>query len=154
MKICFALFLLSTAATKAFLPRASFVRPSVYMMAESSEEAVAAAMAASEKFGKSSPEAAAAWETVEEIDASIAHEKANVAVAEKPVVAAKSAAPVAPIIHADTSEAVANALEASKMYGGTSPEARVAWDIVEELDAANRYVPFLCLRQYDFFYSF
>jgi hypothetical protein len=137
MKISFALFLLSNVATNAFVPMASFERPSVNLMAESSEEAVAAAMAISEKFGKSSPEAAAAWETVEEIDASISRLKAQTAVLEKPAVVEKAAAPAAPIIHADTTEAVENALEASKLYGATSQEARVAWDIVEELDAAN-----------------
>ena len=41
-------------------------------------------------------------------------------------------------VHADTSDAVKNALEASRVYGKTSAEARMAWDIVEELDAANR----------------
>ena len=42
----------------------------------------------------------------------------------------------------DTSQAVAAALEASKKYGATSPEARLAWEAVEEQDASdNRYVP-------------
>lgn len=41
----------------------------------------------------------------------------------------------------DSSAAVAAALEASKKYGATSPEARVAWEAVEDMDAAdNRYV--------------
>ena len=29
-------------------------------------------------------------------------------------------------------------MAASEEFGKTSPEARAAWDIVEELDAANR----------------
>lgn len=37
----------------------------------------------------------------------------------------------------DSSEAVKAALEASKKYGATSPEARVAWDIVEEMDSRD-----------------
>lgn len=35
----------------------------------------------------------------------------------------------------DTSSAVQAALQASKQYGATSPEARVAWDAVEEMRA-------------------
>jgi hypothetical protein len=37
----------------------------------------------------------------------------------------------------DTSEYVAAALEASKKYGATSKEARLAWETVEEMDAAD-----------------
>lgn len=37
----------------------------------------------------------------------------------------------------DASAAIQEALEASKKFGATSPEARVAWDIVEELDASD-----------------
>lgn len=41
----------------------------------------------------------------------------------------------------DSSAAVAAALEASKKFGATSPEARLAWEAVEDMDAAdNRYV--------------
>ena len=41
----------------------------------------------------------------------------------------------------DSSKAVAAALEASKKYGATSVEARLAWEAVEDMDAAdNRYV--------------
>jgi len=36
----------------------------------------------------------------------------------------------------DSSAAVADALRASKEYGGTSKEARIAWEIVEEMDAS------------------
>jgi hypothetical protein len=42
---------------------------------------------------------------------------------------------------ADTSELIKEALEASKKYGAASPEARVAWEAVEEVDASdNRWV--------------
>jgi hypothetical protein len=37
----------------------------------------------------------------------------------------------------DSSKAIQDALEASKKYGATSPEARVLWDIVEEMDASD-----------------
>jgi hypothetical protein len=41
----------------------------------------------------------------------------------------------------DASAAIQAALEASRAYGPTSPEARVAWDAVEEMDASdNRFV--------------
>jgi len=40
----------------------------------------------------------------------------------------------------DSSTAVQAALEASKKFGATSPEARVAWDAVEDLAFDNRYV--------------
>jgi hypothetical protein len=40
----------------------------------------------------------------------------------------------------DTSKEVQAALEASKKYGPTSKEARIAWEAVEEMDSAdNRY---------------
>jgi hypothetical protein len=42
----------------------------------------------------------------------------------------------------DTSKEVQAALEASKKYGPTSKEARIAWEAVEEMDSAdNRYGP-------------
>mmetsp|Transcript_24551 Transcript_24551/g.36010 ORF Transcript_24551/g.36010 Transcript_24551/m.36010 type:complete len:210 (+) Transcript_24551:58-687(+) len=37
----------------------------------------------------------------------------------------------------DSAEAIADALAASKEFGPTSKEARVAWDIVEEMDASD-----------------
>jgi CP12 domain len=38
------------------------------------------------------------------------------------------------------SEAIAAAMAASKQFGAASPEARVAWDTVEEINASdNRY---------------
>lgn len=45
------------------------------------------------------------------------------------------------ITRPDAAEAIQAAMMASQMFGKTSPEARVAWDIVEEMDAAcNTYV--------------
>lgn len=37
----------------------------------------------------------------------------------------------------DSSDAIAEALDASKTFGATSKEARVAWGIVEEMDASD-----------------
>jgi hypothetical protein len=37
----------------------------------------------------------------------------------------------------DTSAAIEAALDASKKFGSTSSEARVLWDIVEEMDASD-----------------
>ena len=37
----------------------------------------------------------------------------------------------------DSSAATEAALEASRKFGGTSKEARVAWDIVEEIRASD-----------------
>ena len=42
----------------------------------------------------------------------------------------------------DSSEAVADALRISRQKGTASPEARVAWDIVEELDASDNSVAY------------
>jgi len=41
----------------------------------------------------------------------------------------------------DASDAIKAAQDASEKYGPTSPEAKVAWDTVEEMDASdNTYV--------------
>mmetsp|Transcript_1164 Transcript_1164/g.1902 ORF Transcript_1164/g.1902 Transcript_1164/m.1902 type:complete len:206 (-) Transcript_1164:109-726(-) len=37
----------------------------------------------------------------------------------------------------DSSDAVKAALEASEKYGATSPEARIAWETVEEMDSSD-----------------
>lgn len=44
-------------------------------------------------------------------------------------------------VRPDASAAIQAAMQATKKFGATSPEARVAWDAVEEIDASdNRYV--------------
>jgi CP12 domain len=54
--------------------------------------------------------------------------------------ASAAAATDAAATDAAAAKAVKAALEASKKYGSTSPEARVAWDVVEEINASdNRY---------------
>jgi hypothetical protein len=41
----------------------------------------------------------------------------------------------------DSADLVKEALEISKKFGASSPEARLAWEAVEEVDASdNRYV--------------
>jgi hypothetical protein len=43
----------------------------------------------------------------------------------------------------DSSDLVEKALAASKKFGASSPEARLAWETVEEVDSSdNRYVHF------------
>ena len=37
----------------------------------------------------------------------------------------------------DTTEAIQEAMAASKKFGPTSKEARVAWEAVEEMDASD-----------------
>jgi len=37
----------------------------------------------------------------------------------------------------DATSAIQEALEASKKFGATSPEARLAWEAVEELDSSD-----------------
>lgn len=46
----------------------------------------------------------------------------------------------------DSSKAIKDALEVSKKFGPSSPEAAMAWEIVEELDSSdNRYVSLACV---------
>lgn len=49
----------------------------------------------------------------------------------------RAATVVLSLTKASSIEAIAAATAASKQYGPTSPEARVAWDIVEELNSAD-----------------
>jgi hypothetical protein len=47
----------------------------------------------------------------------------------------------------DSSAAIQQAMEISKTYGASSPEAAVAWDAIEEMDASdNRYVEVISLQ--------
>ena len=71
MKLSLTVALVGSAAAfqPAILVQQSSVR-TTYLHATSAEEAIAAAREASKKYGASSPEAALAWEAVEEIDSS------------------------------------------------------------------------------------
>jgi hypothetical protein len=68
MKLSIALCLIGSAA--AFQPAIVGGRSFRTSLSVSAEQAIAAAKQASEKYGASSPEAALAWEAVEEIDSS------------------------------------------------------------------------------------
>ena len=63
---------LALAACDAFTPVPMGIRSSVRLFNKrvDSSDAVKAAMEATEKYGAKSPEAAAAWDIVEEMDAS------------------------------------------------------------------------------------
>ena len=51
---------------------------------------------------------------------------------------------------ADASELIQEAMAASKKYGAASPEARLAWEAVEDMDAAdNRYVVVMAAHSFD-----
>ena len=59
------------ASATAFAPATFTSSRGFALKSTAAEEAIAAAKAASEKFGADSPEAAVAWEQVEEIDAAL-----------------------------------------------------------------------------------
>jgi len=135
-----SLVILLIASADAFAPMHMGSRASTLLRVTESADAVKEAKAASEEFGATSPEARVAWELVEEIDASNSREKADKKAKEAAALAAEMAEiePCEePTVREDNSEAVKMAMEASEIYGKTSKEARMAWDTVEELDAAN-----------------
>lgn len=106
------------------------------------DEAIGAAMLASKLYGTHSTEARTAWELVEELDAAVSHKKDDVVM--EAAAAARAEEPAKkPVeersVHMDTSDAIKAALQASKEFGKTSPEARMAWELVEEIDAANAH---------------
>ena len=49
-------------------------------------------------------------------------------------------APRLTLLKADSAQAINEAMAASEKFGASSAEARAAWDVVEEIDASNRYV--------------
>jgi len=149
MKLNVSLLLTIGSSVGAFAPRA-FLRPSLSSrlgMQVDTSEAIQQALEASETFGKTSPEARSAWELVEELDAANSHDKslqkqiakkqAEIDALLKQQSATKAVAP--PMVHSDTSDAVKRALEASRVHGASSPEARIAWEEVEEMDASNSH---------------
>jgi hypothetical protein len=72
MKFTISTVALLVASAQAFSPMA-FQRPSSTLLkatADAAEQLIKDAVAISEKYGKNSPEARLAWETVEEINAS------------------------------------------------------------------------------------
>ena len=73
MKISIALLAMAATSATAFtMPQAAGRTVPTALFLTPVEEAIRDAKAATEKFGASSPEAAAAWDIVEEMDASVA----------------------------------------------------------------------------------
>lgn len=71
MKYTIATIALLAASVSAFAPTPAFTRRSSPLMASAdSTQLIKDAVAISEKYGKDSPEARLAWETVEEVNAS------------------------------------------------------------------------------------
>jgi hypothetical protein len=145
MKLQFALFLSLVSGSAAFAPQMISGRRAMSLSIVDTSSAIDEAMAASEEFGKTSPEARSAWDVVEELDAANSRQrqlekqiKAKQEELECLVDAAADAQPAA-TLHSDTSELVKKALEMSRTYGKTSKEARMAWEVVEEVDAANSH---------------
>jgi len=134
------------ATASAFAPQAAFTRQSMALFDThhvDTADAIKAAMAASEEFGKTSVEARLAWDAVEEMDAANSHVKsqetssAPAAVADAPAEAKESAA-----IDSEKmtmSEALAEAKRITEELGISSAEARVAWEIVEEIGATEAH---------------
>ena len=73
MKFSVAFFAMAAKLATAFtMPQAAGRTAPTALFLTPVEDAIREAKAASEKFGASSPEAAAAWDIVEEMDASVA----------------------------------------------------------------------------------
>lgn len=145
MKLSISAFVvLALSSADAFAPMHMASRTPTLLRQTDSADAVAAAKEATEKFGATSPEARIAWELVEEIDAASSHVKSLEKAAKEAAAAAAAAEakeePCAePTVRRDNSEAIKNALQASEIYGKSSKEARLAWELVEEMDAANSH---------------
>ena len=52
-----------------------------------------------------------------------------------PMTASSSSTRLSGTVRPDATDAIAEALRLSEEYGASSPEARVAWDVVEEMDS-------------------
>mmetsp|Transcript_14726 Transcript_14726/g.20494 ORF Transcript_14726/g.20494 Transcript_14726/m.20494 type:complete len:152 (-) Transcript_14726:182-637(-) len=144
MKLALSFGLLATVS--AFAPQAAFTRQSMALFDThhvDTADAIKAAMEASEKFGKTSVEARLAWDTVEEMDAANSHVKdqgstaAPAAVATTPAEAKDSAAIASESM--TMAEALADAKRITEELGISSPEARVAWETVEEIGATEAH---------------
>eukprot|EP00526_Cylindrotheca_closterium_P020672 CAMPEP_0113610790 /NCGR_PEP_ID=MMETSP0017_2-20120614/5213_1 /TAXON_ID=2856 /ORGANISM="Cylindrotheca closterium" /LENGTH=208 /DNA_ID=CAMNT_0000519699 /DNA_START=86 /DNA_END=712 /DNA_ORIENTATION=- /assembly_acc=CAM_ASM_000147 len=167
MKFSTTIAFLAIASTQAFSPsNIQQVRKTTQLFARAdSADLVAEALAASKEFGASSPEARLAWEAVEEVDSSdnSAATQGNVAdyqsklqelaaklkeqqpamavlgeMAEE-IKAVKLSAPVskAGAPSAQLQEAMTTANEITEKLGVSSPEAQVAWEVVEEIAASG-----------------
>jgi len=145
MKLALSFALLATAS--AFAPQAAFTRQSMALFDThhvDTADAIKAAMEASAKYGKTSVEARLAWDAVEEMDAANSHVKQQESDAKPAAVAvAEAAAPKDSAAIASEKmtmkEALAEAKRITEEMGISSPEARVAWEIVEEIGATEAH---------------
>mmetsp|Transcript_68258 Transcript_68258/g.102948 ORF Transcript_68258/g.102948 Transcript_68258/m.102948 type:complete len:145 (-) Transcript_68258:219-653(-) len=137
MKLSTAILFASASVASAFAPSNMFASRGQALFAGSEvEEAIQAAKEASEKFGKTSPEAAAAWDVVEEIDAASSHLKTSSA----PVVEESASAPKKEFnLSPEYSAALEDAKRVTEEKGIQSSEARLAWELVEELGATQSH---------------
>jgi hypothetical protein len=105
------------------------------------DEAINAALFLSKVYGNRASETRLAWELVEELEARDSHKRAQDKSLEKQAapdpVTVKI--PAGDDVHVDSASAISAAMEASEKYGKTSKEARIAWELVEELDATNSH---------------
>jgi hypothetical protein len=106
------------------------------------EEAINAALFLGKVYGNHASESRLAWELVEELEARDSHKRTQ----EKMALLEKQVAPEAVAVkieeketRADSASAISAAMEASEKFGKTSKEARIAWELVEELDATNAH---------------
>mmetsp|Transcript_44578 Transcript_44578/g.66148 ORF Transcript_44578/g.66148 Transcript_44578/m.66148 type:complete len:150 (-) Transcript_44578:137-586(-) len=142
MKITAAFIIASLTAVSAFNTpsRPAFVSRNGVQLYEKvdTSAAVKDALAASEKFGSTSAEAKAAWDIVEELDASNSHQaKAPTATATETPEAASTGDADFKITTAAEALKAAKAITEEK--GITSPDARIAWELVEELAATETH---------------
>ena len=140
MRLSALVSLALVASSSAFVPstpqRSLQVSPLFAQL--TSEEAVAAAKKASEEFGPTSPEARSAWDIVEEMDAAKSHVQKKEEPAPVEAVADKSSGNAD--FKIETSEqAMAEAKRITEEKGIASPDARLAWELVEELAATETH---------------
>lgn len=151
MKLAINALLIGSAA--AFAPSAGRVAPRTSTAifdttAVDSSTAIQEALAASEKFGATSKEACIAWEIVEEMDSSNSHVSADLSVAakaaaEKEAVAAaataKEASKPSKVDSPEYTAALQEAKALTEQVNMLSRQARVAWENVEEIAAAESH---------------
>lgn len=98
-----------------------------------------AAKKASKEFGPTSPEAKTAWDVVEELDAAKSHSKKADVVPEAVAVDSPESAGNADFKIETAADAMAEAKRITEEKGISSPEARIAWELVEELAATETH---------------
>lgn len=164
MKVYFSLSLLAVA--QSFSPSTMQMRRTTQLSARAdSSDLIKQALEASKTYGPSSPEARLAWEAVEEVDSSDNSAATKGTVSDyssklKELAGKiKEQAPAMSVFNAmaddlkavklaapkssagppseQLQEAMATAKQLTEEHGIHSPEARVAWDVVEEIASAG-----------------